>query len=144
MLSSIEQSSMLSALGCPNDQAQIKIFLEKAIDPTSGLTPALLSSAFSAIYTNSYGGIDTSIDFLIENHKRIAEYFSTLQPASKLILQLVAQIRIRGYHENYICRSKKSKESQESEKFKELDESKKCKKFKESEGFEDSKESEES
>lgn len=63
---------MLSALGCPDDQAQMKIFLQKSIDLESGLTPALLSSVFSAVYSNSYGGVDTSVDFVIENYEEIA------------------------------------------------------------------------
>lgn len=71
MVSAIEQATILSALGC-TDATQAKIFLQKAINPASGLAPSNLEAVFSAIYTNSFDGLDICLDFLSDNYKNIA------------------------------------------------------------------------
>lgn len=71
LVSANEQTTILSALGC-TDTTQAKIFLQKAVDPFSGLAPSNLEAVFSAIYTNSFDGLDICLDFLIDNYKNIA------------------------------------------------------------------------
>ncbi|RZB39724.1 ERAP1 C domain containing protein [Asbolus verrucosus] len=83
-----EQATILPALGCTTDKTILTDYLHKSINTTTGIRPQDALSVFSAVYSSNPEGVDIALEFLIEHHNKISDYYGTMNSLSSLITGL--------------------------------------------------------
>ncbi|XP_066141985.1 membrane alanyl aminopeptidase-like isoform X1 [Euwallacea fornicatus] len=89
---STEQVTILSALGCPNDEAVLTSYLSKTLSDTSGVRAQDYAAVFSAVYSSSSIGVDVALDFFIANYSSIAARYTSLNSVRTILKGIAAKI----------------------------------------------------
>ncbi|KAJ9573936.1 hypothetical protein L9F63_008678, partial [Diploptera punctata] len=79
-----EQVLILSSLGCTDDPELLEKYLQMSINPDIEIRKQNTASVFSAVYSNP-AGVDTALDFLINNYQAITDNYGTQNALSSLL-----------------------------------------------------------
>ncbi|XP_066141970.1 putative aminopeptidase-2 [Euwallacea fornicatus] len=82
---STDTTIIWTALGCATNTTVLRSFLSKIITPDGVIPASSYLSIFSAIYVATEVGVDTALDFFIENYQAILDTFETNNLNASLI-----------------------------------------------------------
>ncbi|KAF7266428.1 hypothetical protein GWI33_020259 [Rhynchophorus ferrugineus] len=80
-----ERVQLLNALGCTQNPTQQEQYLNKSINPQSGIRPQDASIVFTSVYSSNPSGVDVAFRFLQANYEEIAERYQSMNALSTLI-----------------------------------------------------------
>ncbi|XP_074038935.1 uncharacterized protein [Leptinotarsa decemlineata] len=86
---STEQVTILSTLGCTNNTNLLKKYLDLSINGSSGIRTQELPTVWSSVYSSNPEGVDVALDYLVENHQKIYQYYPE---AASLIANVAARL----------------------------------------------------
>ncbi|XP_050307887.1 membrane alanyl aminopeptidase-like [Anthonomus grandis grandis] len=89
---STEQVTILSALGCSNNETILKEYLNKTLIDNSGIRSQDYVSVFSAVYSRSANGVDAALDFLTEHITSIISRYTSLNAVEKILKGIAGAI----------------------------------------------------
>ncbi|XP_066141998.1 aminopeptidase N-like [Euwallacea fornicatus] len=73
---SSDSSYIWSALGCTKDAEILRLFLGKILESDDVLLPESFISIFSTIFSGNEEGVNTALDYFLENYEAILKIFS--------------------------------------------------------------------
>nr|CAD7453868.1 unnamed protein product [Timema tahoe] len=81
---------ILSALGCSKSTTILNNYLKKSVTNNSGIRKQDASSVFSAVYSNT--GINTALDFLIDNSQKIKEFYGGMNAVTNSLTGIASRL----------------------------------------------------
>ncbi|KAJ8960563.1 hypothetical protein NQ318_013852 [Aromia moschata] len=80
-----EQSTILTALGCSQDEQMLERYLNLSVTDNSGIRAQDALSVFASVYNGNPVGVDVAFRFLRQNHQLIVEKYLSMNALPNLI-----------------------------------------------------------
>ncbi|CAH1134417.1 unnamed protein product [Ceutorhynchus assimilis] len=89
---STEQVTILSALGCSENETILNSYLSKTLSGDSGIRSQDYALVFAAVYSSSTAGVSIALDFLDNNYDHIIARYTSLNGVGNIIKGIAEQI----------------------------------------------------
>lgn len=86
-----EKKIILDALGCSSDKETLNSYLRIALNQSS-IRKQDINAVFASVYNSGEFGVDTIIDFLINNYEMLHDYYDNWEGVQDLISKLAPKI----------------------------------------------------
>lgn len=90
-ITTTEQVTILSALGCTKNVSLLTQYLAMSIDENSGIRKQDAASVYAAVYSNP-DGVETAFNFLTSNFRNISEFYGGMNALSNIIIGIAGRL----------------------------------------------------